>query len=113
MAAALPSDQAITTASRWRAPEALPAVRRWRREASSRTVMVRDWYEAPAIPEADVKAAFGGQFVLDPRVELVELTVEYWTQNGVPQDLAAARILEALQGRRRYPLAGVGLVAAG
>jgi hypothetical protein len=75
--------------------------------------MVRDWYEAPAIPEADVKAAFGGQFVLDPRVELVELTVEYWTQNGVPQDLAAARILEALQGRRRYPLAGVGLVAAG
>src|SRR3954453_13264323 len=99
MAAALPSDQAITTASRWRAPAALPAVRRWRGEASGRTVMVRDWYEVPAIPKADVKAAFGGQFVLDPRVELVELTVEYWTQDGIPRELAAARILESMQGR--------------
>lgn len=68
-------------------------------QASGRTVMVREWYEVPAIPDADVRAAFGGQFVLDPRVELVELTVEYWARDGIPRDVAAERILEAMQGR--------------
>jgi hypothetical protein len=58
------------------------------------TVMIRDWYGVPAIPDVPQGRP------IDPKVELVVLTVEYWVRSA-PQSQETQRreLLKVLPGR--------------
>jgi hypothetical protein len=66
--------------------------------ATGRRVMVRDWYEVPAIPGETLLQVYG-QRTIDPRVELVDLVFEYWLRSGATQRMQREKVLEIMQGR--------------
>jgi hypothetical protein len=65
---------------------------------NGRTVMVRPWYNVPAIPAETLNQVFGDRTV-DSRVELVALIIEYWARSGAKPSLMRVKVLEAVQGR--------------
>jgi hypothetical protein len=66
-------------------------------DESKRTVMVRDWYSVPAVPDATLKEVFG-KLTPDPRIELIVLTFEYWLNGGAPNSMLREQMLAILPG---------------
>lgn len=67
-------------------------------EPTSRTIMIRDWFTVPALPD-EINRRVYGERTPDPRVEFVGLSVEYYVQANAARWLAHERVLSAMRGR--------------
>jgi hypothetical protein len=67
--------------------------------ADSRQVMIRPYYQVPAVPAETLAQVYGARTV-DPRVELVALIFDYWHRASPDHPrLVRERVLEAMRGR--------------